>query len=108
MTTLSNSTLDSAGNVLITGTSSITLNDSYRVSDTITGTASIQFQNSQSTDVTSFYYVNGYINEYLVGKGLTSTLQDYRGYYFEKSFDLMMEKDLIPDWYLIYFYYPPV
>jgi len=87
---------------MTTGTLNITLNHAYTIDNQVNGELDSQLENSQSTNATGYYYVNLFINEYFIGKGLTSYLEDYRGFYFYKDFDLMMEKELIPDWYLVY------
>ncbi len=101
MTTLHNSTLDSEGTVSIEGTLSKTLNNAFTILS-IEGNLDVTLQDSQSTNLSGFYYVNWYINEYFMGKGLSSESQDYRGYYFQKNFQVMYEKEVIPDWILIY------
>jgi len=101
MTTLHNATLQSSGSISITGNLNKKLRDAYAILP-MEANSNITLQDSQSTNLSGYYYVNWYINEYFIGKGLTSVSQDYRGYNFTKSFQVMYEKEIIPDWYLEY------
>lgn len=56
----------------------------------------------------SLYSANLYINDYLVGKGLTSVSHDNRYYYYTEGTELTDALALMPNWYFVYFYYPPV